>query len=67
MANKNNIYTELRILALQKGITHKQIADTSGLMRSNVSRALSGKYNTTINTYIQIADAIGCTIALTEK
>ena len=48
----------LKKIAKNKGITHQDIADRTGLHRSNVTRAMSLNYCPRINTFLQIAKAL---------
>jgi len=48
----------LRNLAKEKNITHEQIAEKTGMIPSNVSRMLSGKYSPSLENFIKLAEAI---------
>lgn len=48
----------LKEIAEAKGITHEQIAEASGLQRSNVTRTFSLNYCPNLNTFIAIAKAL---------
>lgn len=43
----------------QKGITHQQIADKTGIHRSNITRMLSCRFIPRFDLVVKIADAIG--------
>ena len=45
---------------MEKGWTQKDLAEKMGVKQSLVSRWESGECNYTINTLIDIADALGC-------
>lgn len=48
-----------------KGMTHQQVADTTGMTRPSVTRALNGSHTPTLQTIIKIADAVGVSITMT--
>lgn len=48
----------LQEIATQKGLTHQQIADGSGLQRSHVTRFFGLKYSPNIDTFLKVAKAI---------
>jgi transcriptional regulator with XRE-family HTH domain len=48
----------LQEIATQKGLTHQQIADNSGLQRSHVSRFFNLKFSPNIETFLKVANAI---------
>jgi DNA-binding phage protein len=69
MGNNNNNNWELMVLILRdiaksKSITHKDIAEHTGLHRSNVSRFFSLKYCPTLSTFFLISNALGVNIFL---
>lgn len=49
-----------------EGYTQQQIADESGLHRTNVNRVLSGRYPPSIDVLLKIAKAVGVRINLTK-
>lgn len=49
----------LREVALNKGITHQDIADNTGLQRSNVSRIFSLRYCPGLDIALKLAGALG--------
>jgi len=49
----------LREIAIDKGITHLEIAEKTGLKRSNVTRIFSIKYCPSLDIFLKIARAIG--------
>jgi len=51
-------------LAKHKGITQDDIAERSGLIRSNVSRVLSGKYDPKLGTFLKIVTAIDAQLTI---
>lgn len=54
----------LKSIASEKGITHEAIAQQSGLVKSNVTRALGGRYNISLDTFIRLCSAIGVRLEL---
>jgi DNA-binding phage protein len=48
----------LKEIAEAKGVTHEQIAEASGLQRSNVTRTFSLSYCPNLNTFMTIAEAL---------
>ena len=48
----------LKQIAENKGITQNEIAESTGLIQSNVSRFFSLKYKPTLDAFLQIAKAI---------
>jgi len=48
----------LREIALQKGLTHQEIADRTGWTATNVSRILSAKYAPSLPNFLKLAHAI---------
>lgn len=48
----------LKEISDQKGLTHQQIADRSGLQRSHVTRFFGIKYAPNIDTFLKVAKAI---------
>jgi len=57
----------LKNVAQAKGITHQDIADRTGLLRSNVSRLFSLKYCPSLKIFISISIAIGMNWFLEDK
>lgn len=49
----------LKSIANDKGITQEVIAERTGLKQSNISRVFSLKYCPRLDTFLQIATAIG--------
>ncbi len=60
------MYT-LKDIALQKGITHQDIADATGLIRSNVTRIFAGRYCPSMDMVIKVAASVGVNIFLEDK
>lgn len=48
----------LKEIAESKGISQIQIADSTGLIQSNVSRFFSLRYKPTLDTFLQVSKAI---------
>lgn len=57
----------LREIAQAKGITQEIIAQKTGLIQSNVSRIFGLKYKPTLDTYLQIAKALGVNIFIEDR
>lgn len=55
----SKICRELAAFARAKGLTHKMIADATGIKRGNVTRFFLGNTNPTLATIIAISRAIG--------
>jgi transcriptional regulator with XRE-family HTH domain len=48
----------LKEIAEHKGITQLQIAETTGLIQSNISRFFSLKYNPSLDMFLKVAKAV---------
>jgi transcriptional regulator with XRE-family HTH domain len=48
----------LKEVAKEKGITQLQIAETTGLIQSNISRFFSLKYKPSLDMFLQVAKAV---------
>jgi transcriptional regulator with XRE-family HTH domain len=48
----------LKEIADNKGITQLQIAETTGLIQSNISRFFSLKYKPSLDMFLQVAKAV---------
>lgn len=48
----------LKEIADNKGITQLQIAETTGLIQSNISRFFSLKYNPSLDMFLKVAKAV---------
>jgi DNA-binding phage protein len=57
----------LKEIADSKGITQNQIADQTGLLQSNISRFFSLKYKPTLDTFLQVANAINVNFFFEDK
>lgn len=58
---KSLVFT-LKEIALQKGITHQDIADATGLLRSNVTRIFAARYCPSLDMVVKVAAAVGANI-----
>jgi len=56
--------TTLKAHAESVGITISDIADVTGISRSNVSRILNGKQDGKLSSIFKIADCIGVTLEI---
>lgn len=52
------ILKELEKIALERGITIKEISEESGLIESNISRIFAGKFSPTLDNFLKIKKAI---------
>lgn len=57
----------LKDIAEQKGITHQEIADKTGLIRSNVSRFFGLRYTPSLDMFLEVAKAIGVNFYFEDK
>ena len=57
----------LKLTAKDKGITHQEIADKTGLQKSNVTRVFSLKYCPSLAIFLAIANAIGINFFFEDK
>lgn len=57
----------LRKIAEKKGISQQEIADKTGLIRSNVNRIFSLQYCPNLRTFILVAQAVGVNFFFEDK
>lgn len=67
--SKRNEQWKMLVLSLKetaekKGITQQCIAEQSGLIQSNISRFFALKYRPTLDTFLQVANALGIEVSL---
>jgi transcriptional regulator with XRE-family HTH domain len=68
MTEKEIAYNRIRIgqriahLREEKGLTQQQVADATGIIRSNIARVEAGKRNVSIDLLARIGAALGCSI-----
>lgn len=55
---KNNILASYITVRKKRGITQQQIADYTGMQRTNIVRIESGKYLPTLEVLIKLAAAV---------
>lgn len=55
---KNNILASYIAIRKRRGITQQQIADYTGMQRTNIVRIESGKYLPTLEVLIKLAAAV---------
>ena len=60
------IANRIKELRAKQGLSQEELASLSGLNRPNIARIEGGKYNMTIDTLGNIADALNCKIDLIE-
>lgn len=54
-------------IAKAKGITHQQLADTTGFTRANISRLLAGRYSPELRTILSLCSAMGIKLYFEDK
>lgn len=57
----------LKNIAVEKNITQQDIADKTGLIRSNVSRMFSLKYCPSLTIFLAVANAVGINFFFEDK
>jgi hypothetical protein len=57
----------LKAIAIAKEVNHPEIGLHCGIKPNNVSRLLMGRYSPELDTFIDLADAVGYEVTLTEK
>lgn len=75
MVNNKNINDEqwkllvllLKNIAEDKGITHQQIADETGLLKSNVTRVFAVRYRPNLEVFLKIAQAVKVNFFFEDK
>lgn len=55
---KGSVLADYIALRKQRGITQQEIADRTGMMRTNIVRIESGKYVPTIEVLVKLAAAL---------
>jgi len=70
--DKDNEYWKVLVLLLdqtrkEKGITQKEIAEATGLQRSNVARIFSLKYVPSLDLFLKIAKAVRINFFFKDK
>ncbi len=58
---------KLESIRLEKGISLRSLAETTGYNYSNIRRVELGKYNTGIDIVGRIANALGCDLAIIKR
>lgn len=72
MSNNNNGQWELLVILLKeiaqdKGITQEDIAGKTGLQQSSVSRFFSLKFKPNLETFLEVAKAVGVNFFFEDK
>lgn len=49
----------LKEIADQNGISHQQIADETGLIRSHISRMFAGRFCPRLDLFLKVANSVG--------
>lgn len=57
----------LREIAESKGISQQEIANRTGMLRTNINRVFNMKYCPKLDTFILIANAIGINFFFEDK
>lgn len=57
----------LKEIAESKGITQNQIAGSTGMQQSAISRFMLLKYKPTLETFLKIANVLNCKINITDN
>lgn len=57
----------LRKIAESKGVSQQEIANRTGMLRTNVNRVFQLKYCPTLSTFVDIANAIGVNFFFEDK
>lgn len=70
--NNQNEHWEVLIFLLdeirkQKGITHEEVADKAGIVRSNVTRFFAAKFKPSLPFFLEICKAIGVNFFFEDK
>lgn len=58
------VLEELRVLAESRGVSQMQMAELTGLHRSNVNRLLSGRYSPSLDNLLKITEALNLKLDL---
>jgi len=58
---------EIKRMVIKSGLTQDEIANIIGWEQENVSRALSGKQNLTIDKLIELLEAVNIELTLKNK
>lgn len=73
MKTMENIEERFRIgkriaeLRKERGLSQVQLAERCGMHQGHIARVELGKYSVGIDTLVNIAEALGCKIDITEK
>lgn len=70
--NKQNEHWKVLVLLLKeiaddKGLTQGHIAESTGLLQSNISRFFSLKFKPTLDTFLQVASALKVNFFFEDK
>lgn len=57
----------LKDIARQKGITHREIAEATGMTQPNISRTLNGRYPPNLKNLLAVARAIGVNLFFEDR
>lgn len=59
MNERERIGARIAELRKAKGMTQKNLAETTGLIQPNIARIENGRYSTSLDTLARIAEALG--------
>lgn len=57
----------LREICEERNISQQELAETTGLKQSNISRLFALKYCPNLRTYMTVADALGLNVYFTSR
>lgn len=65
--NRVRIGERIAQIREEKGLTQQQVADTSGLKRSHISRLENGGYNVGIDIISKVAAVLECEVDIIQR
>ncbi len=63
-AVRDNVIKQYIKIRKGKGLTQEQVANVSGIKRSNITRFESGNYNPSLDMMVKIAESMGAEIEI---
>lgn len=67
MSYREEIGAELQTLRVQRGLTVRELGETSGLAFTTISKIENGRYNVSVDILGKVADALGYKLTFEEK
>ena len=67
MSHREEIGSELQTLRVQKGLTVRELAESSGVHYSNIAKIENGRYNVSVDILGNVADALGYKLTFERK